>query len=204
MGIKLSAIEEGERITLKIHNDEQQMEMGATLKKHIRENIILVGLDYAGTQRLNFDNVNVDVEYSRENDVPIVWHNAKVVSFKEDYVVQVPTDGVRHNRRNCFRVAVATTAALRIAGKGAMRVMIRDISLTGFSISDRKKELGFEVGTQLSVLFEDLGHKLDLSGRVVRVEEREDMIIYGLEITNLCKDLSSYVNLKQRRNKKQN
>lgn len=49
--------------------------------------------------------------------------------------------------------------------------------------------------------FEDIGHILDLAGRVVRVEEREDMTIYGLEICNLCKDLSSYVNIKQRRKK---
>ncbi len=202
MGVKLAEIDEGERITLKIHNGEQNLELGATVQKHVRDNIILIGLDYTGTRRLVFENVNIDIEFCRENDVPIVWHNAKVVSFKDNYVVQVITDGVRHNRRNCFRVAVATTAQLRMPGRGALHVMIRDISLTGFSIADRKKDLGLEVGNQLSVVFEDLGHRLDLTGRVVRVEEREDMTIYGLEITNLCKDLSSYVNLKQRRNKK--
>lgn len=203
MGVKLAEIDEGERITLKIHNGEQNLELGAAVQKHVRDNIILIGLDYTGTKRLVFENVNIDIEYSRENDVPIVWHNAKVVSFKDNYVVQVITDGVRHNRRNCFRVAVATTAQLRMPGRGVLHVMIRDISLTGFSITDRKKDLGLEIGSQLSVAFEDLGHKLNLTGRVVRKEEREDMTIYGLEITNLCKDLSSYINLKQRRNKKQ-
>ena len=201
MGVKLAEIDEGERILLKIHSGEQNLDLGATIKKHVRENIVLVNLEYAGNKRLNFEGVNVDLEYTPEGDVPIVWHNAKVVSFKEDYVIQVTADGVRHNRRNCFRVAVATTAQLRMAGRGALHVMIRDISLTGFSIADRKKDLGFEVGNQLSVLFEDLGHKLDLTGTVVRIEEREDMIIYGLQITNMCKDLSSYVNLKQRRNR---
>ncbi len=204
MGVKLAEIDEGERILLKIHSGEQTLELGATVKKPVRENIILVGLDYEGNKRLTFENVNVDIEYTPEGDVPIVWHNAKVVSFKEDYVIQSPADGVRHNRRNCFRVAVATSALLRMSGRSLTHVMIRDISLTGFSIADRKKELGFDVGTRLSVSFEDLGHKLDLAGEVVRIEEREDMIIYGLQITNMCKDLSSYVNLKQRRNRTKN
>ncbi|MBQ9142607.1 MAG: PilZ domain-containing protein [Lachnospiraceae bacterium] len=203
MGIKLAAIDEGERITLQIHSGEQTLELGATVKKHIKENIILIGLDYTGQKRLSFETVKVDAEYNREGDVPIVWHNAKVVSFKEDYVIQAPTDGVRHNRRNSFRVAVAKTAQFRMTGRGALYVMIRDISITGFSIADRKKDLALEIGNNLSVSFEDLGHKLDLAGRVVRIEEREDMIIYGMEITNLCKDLSSYVNLKQRRNRTQ-
>lgn len=42
-----------------------------------------------------------------------------------------------------------------------------------------------------------------MDGRVVRIEEREDMIIYGMAICNMCKDLSAYVNNKQRRNRKQ-
>ena len=203
MGVKLAEIDEGERIALRIHSGEQNLELGATVKKHVRDNIMLIGLDYAGQKRLSFENVNVDVELNREGDVPIVWHNARVVCFKEDYVVQVVADGVRHNRRNSFRVSVAKTAQFRMAGRGALYVMIRDISVTGFSIADRKKDLNLEVGNQLSVAFEDLGHNLNLNGRVVRIEEREDMTIYGLEITNLCKDLSSYVNLKQRRNRTQ-
>ena len=203
MGVKLAEIDEGERILLQIHSGEQTLELGATVQKHIKENIILAGLDYAGQKRLSFENVNVDIEYSREGDIPIVWHNAKVVSYKEDYVIQAPADGVRHNRRNSFRVSVAKAAQFRMSGRGAMYVMIRDISVTGFSIADRKKDLALAIGNTLSVSFEDLGHNLNLNGRVVRIEEREDMIIYGLEITNLCKDLSSYVNLKQRRNRTQ-
>ena len=76
--------------------------------------------------------------------------------------------------------------------------MVRDLSLTGFSISDRKKELALDIGSELSVSFEDLGHVLNLTGRVVRIEEQEDVNIYGFEICNLCKDLSSYLSVKQR------
>ena len=76
--------------------------------------------------------------------------------------------------------------------------MIRDLSLTGFSIADRKKELSLGIGSELSVSFEDLGHVLNLVGRVVRIEEQEEVNIFGFEICNLCKDLSSYLSVKQR------
>ena len=54
------------------------------------------------------------------------------------------------------------------------------------------------MGDEISVYFEDLGHNLNLIGEIVRIEEREDMFVYGLKILNLCKDLSSYINVRQR------
>ena len=76
--------------------------------------------------------------------------------------------------------------------------MIRDVSLTGFSVSDRKGELSLNAGDTLSVFWEDFGHILDLTGRVVRTEEQEGVKIYGFELCNVCKDLPSYINKKQR------
>ena len=201
MGIKLSELEEGSQITLNISNKDHNMQMGAVIKKHVRENIAFIELDYDKTKKLIFDNVLVHIEYCDER-VPIVWHNVKIVTYKSEYVLQVFSEGVRRNRRDSFRVGVSTLARLRMVGDGPQEVIIRDISLSGFSITDRKKELGLQIGDRLSVNFEDLGHILDLTGQVVRIEEHEDMIIYGLEICNLCKDLSSYVSLKQRRKNK--
>ena len=40
------------------------------------------------------------------------------------------------------------------------------------------------------------------SGRVVRLEEMEHMIIYGMETRNLCKDLSTYISMKQQKNRR--
>lgn len=204
MGFKLEDIGEGEPITLLISNNDNSLEMQGLLKKHVRSNIALISIEHSesDSKRLNFDNVQIDLEYAQDDDVPIVWHNAKVVSVKNEYVLQVASDGVRHNRRNSFRVAVAKTALMRMIGRGAQHVMIKDISITGFAISDRTKELGLSIGDKLSISFEDFGHKIDLDGRVVRIEEREDMFVYGLEIINLCKDLASYISTKQRRNRK--
>lgn len=200
MGVlKLSELEEGSQITLLIHDQENKMEISGVIKRHIRDDIVLISVEYKTAQRLIFDGVKIDMEYCHENDIPYLWHNVKIVNYKNDYVMQVFSDGMKYNRRDSFRVGVSVMAQLRVGGRNVHQVLIKDISMTGFAISDRKKELGFNKGDDVSVYFEDIGHILDLAGRVVRIEEREDMTIYGLEIRNLCKDLQSYVSIKQRR-----
>lgn len=204
MGFNFVEIEEGAPIILLASNDDGLLELKGNLKKHIKQNIALINVYYsdAENKRLNFDNVQLDMEFCPDNEVPYIWRNVKIASIKNEYVLQVAGEGIRHNRRNSFRVSVAQTALMRMVGRGSQRVMIKDVSITGFAISDQTKELGLNVGDNLSVSFEDLGHKLDLDGTVVRIEAREDMNIYGLQITNLCKDLSSYITAKQRRNRR--
>ena len=205
MGYNFSEVQEGTYMVLQIigkdKDSDKSMDMGATLQKRLSDNVALIVLDYEGKQRLNFDNVLINMECSLEEGMPIIWRNVKVSFYQNHYVLQVFTEGNKYNRRNCFRVSVGVTARMQALGKGAKQVVVRDVSLSGFSITDRKKELGFTTGDQVRINFEDIGHRLDLEGKVVRIEEREDMIIYGFSLSNLCKDLSSYVNVKQRRNK---
>ncbi len=202
MGVKLSELEEGSEITLHISTGDKQMDMTGNIIKFVKDDIALISLDYGGSGKLVFENVQIDVEYGSESTVPIVWRNVKIVSYQSDYAMQTPTDGYKHNRRDSFRVSVALYAKLRNPrANDPAQVMIKDVSLSGFSITDRKKELNYSIGDEVSVGFEDIGHILNLKGRIVRIEEQEEFTIYGLTITNLCKDLSSYVNIKQRRNK---
>lgn len=189
--MKLSEIQEGSKITLRLMTKDKKLQLDAVLKKHIRENIAIITLTCDTSKKLTFDNVRVDLEYSPEGDVPLMWYSVKVVNYKDDdYAMQVFSDGTKHNRRGSFRVGVSSPAKVRNAAPGTPReVMVRDVSLTGFSISDRKKELSLNAGDMLSVFWEDFGHILDLTGRVVRIETQEDVIIYGFEICNVCKDL---------------
>ena len=196
MGHLLSEITEGDRFVLHISNEGNSLDLYGVIKKHLKENIALITILH--NQRLSFENVHVDVEAMGEESIPIMWRNVKIVNYKGDYILQAPTDGAKHNRRGCFRVAVAMVAQMRMGGNGAKHVMVRDISLSGFAIADRKKELELSKGTVLSIFFEDLGCS---TGKLVRIEEREDMTIYGFQNINLCRDLSNYLNIKQRRNR---
>lgn len=201
MGVKLAEIEEGSPIILHINNDDKSMEIGGVLKTHIKENIALIALDFDTTKALTFEHVQVSLSWCTDNGMPIVWNNIRIVSYKTEYVIQVSSDGVKNNRRNSFRVGVSETARLTMSKPGPAFVTVRDISLSGFSITDRKRELGLEIGDTLSISYEDFGFMIDLKGKVVRIEEHEDMIVYGLIICNMCKDLSAYLNNKQRRHR---
>lgn len=198
--MKLSELGEGSKLALRIIAKDQKMQLNAVLKKHIRDDIALITLMCDTSRKLSFDNVRTDMEYCPEGEVPLIWYSVKVVNYKdEDYAVQVFSEGTKHNRRGSFRVGVSTPARVKNAAPGTPReVMIRDVSLTGFSISDRKGELSLKSGDTISVFWEDFGHILDLTGHVVRTEEQEGVKIYGLEICNVCKDLPSYINKKQR------
>lgn len=196
---EFSLIETGSRILLNLSAGSNSMEMGATIVKHLKDNIALISLDTNNGQILKFDNININVIYTNAEGIPYIWLNSTIVYYQGQYLLQVRTEGGRrHNRRNSFRVGVSHYAKMRISGHGEMEVIVRDISLTGFSITDRKKELNLSSGTHATLRYEDIGHELELEGNVVRIVEEEDYIIYGFVITKSCRDLSSYVNMKQR------
>lgn len=196
---EFNEIEAGSRLLLSLSSGTKSMEMGASLARHLKDNIALITLDNSNGQVLKFDNVNINVIYTNAEGIPYIWMNCTIVFYQGQYLLQVkPDGGRRHNRRNSFRVGVSHYAKLRVSGHGEVEVVVRDVSLTGFAITDRKKDLNLAQGTHVLLRYEDAGHELELEGNVVRIEETEEYIIYGFVITKSCRDLSSYVNLKQR------
>lgn len=203
MGTKLSEIESGSPVSLRISAHEKSMRLDAIVKRNISENTILIDLQCDINKKLIFNNVKTDLEFYPDGNVPIKWYDVQVANMDDGYVVQASSDGSRMNRRDTFRVGISTSAMLKTQIPNCPRqVTIRDLSLTGFSISDRKHELPFVIGNTISVSWEDFGHELDLVGRVIRIETRDDVTIFGLEICNICKDLSSYITTKQRQSRK--
>lgn len=196
---EFSEIEVNSRILLILSNGNKSMEMGATIVRHLKDNIALISLDNTTGQILKFDNISISVVYTNAEGIPYIWMNSTIVYYQGQYLLQVRANGGhRHNRRNSFRVGVSHYAKMRTAGHGEIEVVVRDVSLTGFSITDRKKELNLTSGTHAVLRYEDIGHQLELEGNVVRIVEEDDYIIYGFVITKSCRDLSSYVNIKQK------
>lgn len=196
---EFSEIEVGSRILLNLSSGNKSMEMGATITRHLKDNIALITLDNSSGQILKFDNISINVIYTNDEGIPYIWVNSTIVYYQGQYLLQVKAEGGRrHNRRSSFRVGVSHYAKLRRPGHGEVEVVVRDISLTGFSITDRKKELNMTQGMHVLLRYEDIGHELELEGNVVRIEETDEYIIYGFVLTKSSRDLSSYVNMKQR------
>jgi len=199
LGIKLSELEVDSRLTLVVSANGNQMIMDAYIKRVVNNQIAIIGIEYETTRTLNFDNVHIEVECSLDGGVPFWWKEANVIFYRNEYVLQVSGEGVKHNRRQYFRVPVSKKANMYVDGRGMTSVMVKDVSLTGFALTDRVKELGLNIGVRVTIRFEDYGYNLELVGDLVRKEEKEDMDIYGFKICNLCKDLPTYISFRQRK-----
>ena len=202
MGHKFTEVNEESPIVLSIRSNDKHLELGAVVKKQLGKNLTLITLNYGGGKRLVFDNVQVDVLYCTGDSIPILWHNAKIINHKDNYILQITAEGTKSNRRNSFRISVATLGWMNQVGKPPRQVMIKDVSMTGFAITDHKKELKLEKGERVIISFDDLIFSLKLDGKLVRIEEHDDYIIYGFIILNVCNDLSAYINQKQRKNRR--
>lgn len=202
MAYKFQEIPVNSPIVLNIHIGEKHMELGAVIQKHLAQNLTMITLDYTGDKRLNFENVAVDVQHQDSDGVPILFHSVRVLYYKNSYLLQVNTPGARSNRRNSFRVSVGAMCWLNRTGKQPVQTIVKDVSMTGFAVTDRKHELHLVSGDRASISFEELTFKIYLEGKVVRIEKHEDYIVYGFTIQNICNDLSTYITMKQRRNRK--
>lgn len=199
MKVDFPTIAEGSRLTLHISSGPKSVELGSTIVRHVKPYIALIELDNMEGRAIKFDNVMINAVYTNENGIPYIWLHCAVVYYQKQYLIQVsPEGGRRYNRRSSFRVGVSHPALIHIDGHGFQEVMVRDISLSGFSVTDRRRTLSLSKGSTASLSFEDMGQQIEVTGRVVRVEDTDDYIIYAFVITKSSRDLSTYVTLKQR------
>lgn len=196
MKYNFSDIEDGSPIILMLHNGSVHMKLDATIINLIREDIAIITLETSVTHILRFDNIEINVVYVSEEGTPYMWKKAKIVHFKNNYILEVKGEGTRYNRRYTYRVNVGRPAQVRTVEDNEYSITVKDVSLTGFSLADKKNELRLNIEDGVSIYFEDINHIIDLYGTVMRIEKKEDYYIYGLRIRRSCRDLPSYITAK--------
>lgn len=187
-----------ENLLIKVSTGEKSMELQANIIGHLKNNLTVVSIGGYEDKKLNFSTVNVELEYQGENSVPITFKNVTIQSYKDKYIINSPKKGTKVNRRGYFRVPVGVYGVIKIDGKASSTV-VKDVSMTGFAITDRTKELNLSKGTRAVLKFTDITFELTLEGELVRIEDNESSAVYGFQITNICKDLQYYIGLKQRK-----
>lgn len=196
MKYKFSDISDGSPIILMLHNGNVHMKMDANIINLIREDIALITLETSVNQVLKFDHLDIEVMYVTDEGRPYVWKKAKIVYFKNNYVLQIKGEGSRYNRRCTYRVSVSRIATLRTMDDKEYRITVKDVSLNGFSVADKKNELSLSIEDGATLTFEDINHTIDLYGELMRIEEKEDYKVYGFQIRRSCRDLPSYITTK--------
>lgn len=196
MKYSFSDIKDGSPIIIVMHNDSVHTKMLGNIINLIRDDIATISLDTPTSQILKFDHMDLELVYVSEDGTPYIWKKVKIVYFKNNYVLQIKGDGSKYNRRMTYRVNISQNAELRMVDDTSHRVHIKDISLTGFSVLDKRKELRLSIEDGVTIYFEDINHTIELYGIVIRIEEKDDSIIYGFTIRRSCRDLPSYITTK--------
>lgn len=196
MKYNFSDIEDGSPIILMLHSGSVHMKLDATIINLVRNDIAIITLETSVSQILRFDNIDINVVYISDEGTPYMWKKAKIVHFKNNYILEVKGEGVRYNRRYTYRVNVGRLAQVLTANDLEYQVTVKDVSLNGFSLADKKNELHLAIDDGISIFFEDINHTIDLYGSVIRIEKRDDYYIYGCKIRRSCRDLPSYVTAK--------
>ena len=196
MKYNFADIPDGSSIILMLHNGSVHMKLDATIINLIREDIAIISLETSVTQILKFDNIDINVVYISDEGSPYMWKKAKIVYFKNNYILEVKGDGIRYNRRYTYRVNVGRIAEVHAIDGAKHHILVKDVSINGFSLSDKKNELSLSIDDGVSIYFEDMNHVIDLYGTVMRIEKKDDFFIYGLKIRRSCKDLPSYITTK--------
>ncbi len=196
MKYRFSDIKDGSPIIIVMHNGSVHAKMLGNIINLIRDDIATISLDTPTSQILKFDHMDLELVYVSEDGTPYIWKKAKIVYFKNNYVLQIKGDGTKYNRRMTYRVNISQTAELRKADDTSYQVTVKDVSLTGFSILDKKNELNLSMEDGVTIHFEDISHTIDLYGTTIRMETKDDSIIYGFIIRRSCRDLPSYITAK--------
>ncbi len=196
MKYRFSDIEDGSPIILMLHNGSVHTKLHGNIINLIRDDIATITLETSVSQILKFDNIDIEMIYISDTGTPYIWKKAKIVHFKNNYVIQIKGDGNRYNRRVTYRVSISRSAQLRKADDTEYAVTVKDVSLNGFSVADKKNELNLSMKDGVSIYFEDLSHVIDLYGTVMRIEEKDDYMVYGFKIRRSCRDLPSYITTK--------
>lgn len=196
MKVSFSEIRDGSPIIFILHSGSVHTKMHGNIINLVREDIATISFDTSVSQILKFDHMDIEVIYISDDGHPYVWKKCKIVYFKNNYVLQIKGDGVRYNRRVAYRVSISRSALLRTVNDVEYKTTVKDVSLNGFSIADKKNELHLSLEDGVSIYFEDINHVIDLYGVVTRIEQRDDYVVYGFITRRSCRDLPSYITTK--------
>ncbi len=193
--VYLTNLNEGQEIALvcKIPMQENEIEFKATVAEKNTQ-YLLLDVPKVDDKRLSFKGVTTAIQAEHEGGV-YQFSPCSVVFYKGFYVAQCQKEGRKINRRKNFRVGVSIVGSMIRGGDSPVNVYVRDVSASGFSITTERI---LNIGEEITVRYSDLGIKMSLTGKIVRVVEDEGKNVYGLTMERESPAIASYVQQKQR------
>ena len=192
--IYLTDLTEGSSVTVSSRTNGNTVEFNGTVVK-VYDSFICLDIPKVDGKILSFKGVNTDVLAAVEEGALYKFSDCSIAYLKGYYVVKCTREGRKINRRKSFRVGVSIIGSMYRLGVDPVNVYVRDISETGFSITTDKE---LEINEEICVRYDDLGYKIVLNGKIVRMVEQDWKNVYGLQQTKENAGLNTYIANKQR------
>lgn len=177
-----------------------------------RKHLVLAEAIYYNDKIVSFrgKNIIVDLLVKRGDEKPQLFKNVTVTTMRKPdntlcYNLATIAESKPYNRRQHFRCYVGLPTVVQFgANHSAQDAIIRDISLSGFSVTC-SKDMEILPNQIVHTLFNDYIDELDekfslhLYGLIVRTHELENgKIVYGCRLNNHVSGLDNYIAKKER------
>ena len=192
--IYIMDLQVGTEVTIACRLHDKTAEFKSTIVK-VTETFICLDIPKVEGKTLSFEGVSTSILATAEDGILYKFPECVIGYYKGVYVAKCFKPGTKVNRRGSFRVGVSVVASLIRNSSEPVNVYVRDVSATGYSITTDKD---MAVGEEICIRFDDMGMRLQLVGRIVRMEELEDKKIYGIQMIKPPAMLENYINAKQR------
>lgn len=212
--MRLSDLSIDQAITIFVMIGEQKMEFPSRIEQtNPRKKLAFLAPIMKEGKILNFNGKGIltSVLVALPDAKPIIFRNVTLNTMKKDdgtfcYGVQCIDEGVEINRRGAFRCSIGVRSIMRIGlDKTTYDIIIRDVSLTGFSFVFCSFEQQTEVGKSIHLVLNDYleetaeNFSFQMYGHVVRTEEIENgKTIYGCKLAEKVRGLDTYIAKKER------
>ncbi len=177
-----------------------------------RKHLVLADAIYYNGKIVSFHgaNIQVDVLVQKPAEKPQLFKDVTVTTMRKPdgslcYNLATDAESKPYNRRQHFRCYVGLPSIVQFgSNKSAQDAIIRDVSLSGFSVTC-PKDVELQEHQIVHALFNDYIDELDekfslhLYGLIVRSYELENgNIVYGCRLNSRVSGLDNYIAKKER------
>lgn len=212
--MKVSDLAVGQEIKILVMIGEQKLEFPSSIEMtNPKKKLAYLSPAMKDGKILNFKGKGIltSLLVQLPDSKPLIFRNVTLNTMKKEdgtfcYGMQCLSEGLEVNRRGAFRCSIDIRTVMRIGlDRTTYDIILRDISVTGFSFlfcdSENTCEVGKSVHTVLNDYLEETceNFSFQIYGDVVRCEELENgKVVYGCKLAEKIRNLDKYIAQKER------
>lgn len=217
--MRIEELQPGTKVTLTVNINGEDLFFDTIVQEvHPRKHLILADAIYRDDKVISFRGTHliVNLIVTIEENKPQIFKNVTVYTLRKPdgtfcYSIATIAESLNYNRRGSFRCYIGKPTSIQFGiNRSAYEALLRDVSVTGFSIvSDHDLHLNENQMIHAVLLdsIEELDEKFrfDMNGLIARTQVLpNEKYLYGCRFNNPIAGLDAYISKKERMQLKNN